>query len=503
MVNFSTIGNTEILQIIEAVAREKGIQRDAVIEAMEQAVQVAGRRKYGHEHNIHAVIDRKTGEIKLSRQLEIVEKVEDFFKEISLQDALEKDPNTELGGFIYDPLPPIDLGRVAAQTAKQVIVHKIRDAEREKQYEDFKDRVGEIANGVIKRIEYGDIIVDLGRAEAILKRDSIIRNENFRQNDRIRAYIEDVRRENKGPQIFLSRTSNQFLAKLFAQEVPEIYDNVIEIKAVSREPGSRAKIAVYSNDSSIDAVGSCVGIRGSRVQAIINELQGEKIDIISWSPEPATFIVNALAPAEVTKVVIDEEKKRIEVVVPGDQLSLAIGRRGQNVRLASRLTGWNIDVLTEDDESKRRVEEFNSVSQLLMQALNLEEVLANLLAAEGFSNVEEIAYISLNELASIEGFDENLAQELQQRAKNYLELQQSQLDDKIKSLQIDPRLEKLIDNIDILLKLADNNIKTLEDFADLSSDEFFDIIPDMKLLPKVVDSMIMNARSQTMNNSNS
>jgi N utilization substance protein A len=496
MASSASIGNSEILLIADSVAREKGIMRDAVIEAMEQAIQVAGRRKYGHEHNIHAEIDKKTGEIKLFRELEVVENVEDTFKQILLSDALLKDENIELGGKIYDPLPPIDLGRVAAQTAKQVIIQKVRDAERERQYEDFKNRVGEIANGTIKRIEYGNITVDLGRAEAILERRSMIFNETFRQNDRIRAYIQYVRRENKGPQIFLSRTCNEFLAKLFTQEVPEIYDNVIEIKSVAREPGSRAKMAVYSRDSNIDPVGSCVGVRGTRVQAVMNELQGEKIDIIQWSSEPATYVVNALAPAEVSKVVIDEDRRRIEVVVPGEQLSLAIGRRGQNVRLASQLTGWSIDVLTEDEESKRRVEEFNNISQLFVNALDVEEVLAQLLAAEGFTSIEEIAYININELVSIEGFDEGLSQELQNRALNYLESLKNEQRKELLALGFEQELEEMLKlSLPLMVKLAENGIKTVEDLADLSTDELKDIIGN-SIDDEDLNKLIMEARSR-------
>lgn len=501
------IGNTEILQIADSVAREKGIQRDAVIEAMEQAIQVAGRRKYGHEHTIRAEIDRKSGEIRLFRELLVVDSSaevvavvaptgdEEVVATISLQDALCMRPDAKVGDVISDPLPPIDLGRVAAQTAKQVIVQKVREAERERQYEDFKDRAGDIIHGIVKRIEYGNITVDLGRTEAMLKRDSIIRGEVLRQNDRIRAYVEDVRRENKGPQIFLSRTHPSFLAKLFAQEVPEVYDGVIEIKAVAREPGSRAKMAVLSHDQSIDPVGSCVGIRGARVQAVTAELQGEKIDIINWSSDPATFVVNALAPAEVTKVVLDEERKRIEVIVPEDQLSLAIGRRGQNVRLASQLTGWNIDVMTEDDESKRRVDEFNNLSELFMSALNVEEVIAQLLVTEGFAAVEEVAYVPLEELASIEGFDEAVATELHNRAALYMEQQDNAVTAHWRELGVTEALAALASVSDaVLVQFGEKGIKSLEDLADLSHDEFMDLIPESGLTGQQIDSLIMEAR---------
>lgn len=492
------IGGSEILQIIDSVSREKGIPKETVFEIMENAIQVAGRRKYGHEHNIHAEIDRKTGEIYLTRKLEIVSEVNDYFKEVSLADAIKKDANADLGTFIYDPLPPIDLGRVAAQTAKQVIVQKVRDAERDRQYSDYKDRIGEIANGVIKRIEYGDAVIDLGRTEAVLKRDEMLRNETLRQNDRIRAYIKDVRRENKGPQIFLSRTCNEFLAKLFAQEVPEVYDGVIEIKAVAREPGSRAKIAVYTTDSTIDAVGSCVGVRGARVQAVISELHGEKIDIIQWSSDPAAFVVNALAPVEVSKIVIDAEKRRIEVVVPGEQLSLAIGRRGQNVRLASQLTGWNIDILTEDEESKRRIEEFNNVSRLFIEALDVEEVLAQLLVTEGFNTIEEIAYSPTEELQSLEGFDENVALELKTRAEKYLERTSHELADKIINLGGNPNLEKILGiPAQMLYALAEKGVTSVDDIADLSREEFMELIEKNSLSVEEIDNIIMTAREHT------
>jgi len=493
--NSLSFGNAEILQIADAVAREKGIQKDSVIEAMEQAIQVAGRRKYGHDHNIRAEIDRKSGEIRLFRELDVVNPVENSLTQISLPDALALDPEIKLGGTILDPLPPIDLGRVAAQTAKQVLTQQIRESERDRQFEDYKDRVGEIINGVIKKIEYGNVTVDLGRTEAVLRRDAIIRNEALRLNDRIRAYVEDVRREAKGAQIFLSRTHPQFLAKLFAQEVPEVYDGVIEIKSVAREPGSRAKMAVYSHDGSIDPVGACVGVRGVRVQAVITELQGEKIDIITWSADPATFIVNALAPAEITKVVIDEDKHRIEVVVAEDQLSLAIGRRGQNVRLASQLTGWNIDVLTEDVESKRRVDEFNNLSGQFIEALDVEDVMAQLLVSEGFTSLEEIAYVPIEELASIEGFDEAIAEELRQRARSWLEKKSA--GDDGKGLGAIPAVAKLPHiNKAIIGKLAENGLKSLNDIGDLSHDEFAEMVPESGLDDKQINELIMAARSE-------
>ena len=414
------LARPELLQVADAVARDKTIDREIVVQAMEQAIQTASRRKYGQELEILAEIDRSTGEIRLNRVRHVVEEVENDATQLGLEAAHAMDPNLEVGGELREPLPPIDLGRVAAQAAKQVIVQRVREAERARQYEEYKDRNGEIVNGLVKRTEYGNVIVDLGRGEAVLRRDESLPRENFRNGDRVRALIYEVREETRGAQIFLSRTRAELMAKLFRQEVPEIYDGIIEIKALARDPGSRAKIAVLSNDSSIDPVGACVGMRGSRVQAVVNELQGEKIDIIQWNPDPATFIVNALAPAEVTKVVLDEDQRRIEVVVPDDQLSLAIGRRGQNVRLASNLTGWEIDIMTEGQESERRVEEFRTASQAFIDHLNVDDVIAHLLVTEGFANLEAVAFVPVEELGSIEGFDETLAGELRQRAQTYL-----------------------------------------------------------------------------------
>src|SRR5712672_1728586 len=410
----------ELLQVADTVARDKGIDKDEVLEAMEQAIQKAGRSKYGQEYDIRAEIDRRSGEIRLLRFREVVDAVENEATQMPLAAAQRLNAEAEIGDFITDPLPPIDFGRIAAQTAKQVIVQKVRDAERQRQFFEFKDRVGEIVNGLVKRVEFGNVVVDLGRAEAMLRRDELLPRESFRQGERVRSYIYDVREETRGPQIFLSRTHPQFMAKLFAQEVPEIYDGIIEIKAVARDPGSRAKIAVISRDSGIDPVGACVGMRGSRVQAVVGELQGEKIDIIPWSGDPATFVVNALAPAEVAKVVMDEEQRRIEVVVPDDQLSLAIGRRGQNVRLGSQLTRWDIDILTEAEESERRQEEFRRRTGLFVEALDVDDVIAGLLVTEGFTTVEELAFTPLDEVAAIEGFDESVAEELVRRAEGFL-----------------------------------------------------------------------------------
>ena len=398
----------ELLQIVDAVAREKSIDRSIVLASMEDAMQKAARSRYGQETEVRADINPKTGEIRFSRLLLVVDQIENDATQITLADAQKKNPSAQIGDWIAESLPPFDYGRIPAQASKQVLVQKIREAERDKQYDVYKDRIGEIINGQVKRVEYGNVVVDLGGAgagEAVVRRDELVPREMFRPGDRIRAYVYDVRREARGPQIFLSRTHPQFTAKLFMQEVPEIYDGIVEIKSVARDPGSRAKIAVVSNDSSIDPVGACVGMRGSRVQAVVNELQGEKIDIIPWSPDAATFIVNALQPAEVMKVVLDEDSTRIEVVVPDDQLSLAIGRRGQNVRLASQLTGWDIDILTEAEESERRQKEFVERTNTFMTALDVDETVAQLLASEGFRSVEEIAYVDIDDLAAIEGFD--------------------------------------------------------------------------------------------------
>jgi N utilization substance protein A len=492
-------GSSELLQIADAVAREKGLPKEAVIDAMEQAVQVAGRRKYGHEHNIRAEIDKKTGEIKLYRVRTVVEAVENETTELTLAQAKKINKELEIGNEIKDVLPPIDFGRVAAQTAKQVVLQKVRDAERDKQFNEFKDKIGEIISGVVKRVEYGNVVVDFGRTEAMIRRDDLIPRELFRTGDRIRAFIADVRREKTGPQIFLSRTHPDFLASLFAQEVPEIYDGIITIKAVARDPGSRAKIAVVSRDASVNPVLSCVGVRGSRVQAVVGELQGEKIDIIEWSPDPATFVVNALSSAEVTKVVIDENKGRIEVVVPDDQLSLAIGRRGQNVRLASQLVGWSIDILTEAVESERRADEFNNLSQLFVEALDVEEVIAHLLVTEGFTSIEEVAFIPVADLATIEGFDDNVAEELHNRAQNWLKIQQHNREAKLKEMGIQASLLDFVNNHELLKpewleNFGKNKVLTLDDLADLSTAELLDILPSGALNSEEAGSLIMAAR---------
>ncbi len=462
----------ELLQIADSVAREKTIDRKIVIEAMEDAIQKAAKSRYGAENDIRCEIDPKTGETRLSRVMAVVEEVENELTQITLADAKRRNPDAKIGDYIAEGLPPLDFGRVAAQNAKQVIVQKVREAERERQYAEYKDRVGEIINGTVKRVEYGNVIVDLGRAEGVIRRDEMIPRELPRYGDRIRSYIYDVRREPRGPQIFLSRARPEFMSKLFAMEVPEIYDNVVEIKSVARDPGSRAKIAVISKDSSIDPVGACVGMRGARVQAVVNELQGEKVDIIQWNPDAASFIVNALAPAEVSKVVLDEDASRIEVVVPEAQLSLAIGRRGQNVRLASQLTGWDIDILTEQEESERRQKEFAERSAMFMETLDVDEVIAQLLVTEGFASVEEVAFVESSEVAHIAGFDEGTAEEIQTRAREYLEKQERARDERRRELGVADEVAQVAGmTTAMMVALGDNGVKTVEDLADCATDD--------------------------------
>ncbi|MEL6503003.1 MAG: transcription termination factor NusA [Pseudomonadota bacterium] len=501
----------ELMQIADAVAREKSIDKSIVLNAMADAIEKAAKSRYGLETNIRADINDKTGEIKLQRLLHVVENVEDYDTQIDLKGAQSKNEAAKIGDYIGELLPPMDFGRIAAQSAKQVIVQKVRDAERDQQFEEYKDRVGEIINGTVKRAEYGNVIVDLGKGEAIIRRDELIPREMYKYGDRVRAYIYDVRREQRGPQIFMSRTHPQFMAKLFQMEVPEIYDGVIEIRAVARDPGSRAKIAVISNDSGIDPVGACVGMRGSRVQAVVGELQGEKIDIIPWNEEPAGFIVNALQPAEVAKVVLDEEKERIEVVVPDEQLSLAIGRRGQNVRLASQLTGWDIDILTEEEESGRRQAEFNANTQTFVEALNVDEMVAQLLASEGFTDLEEVAYVESDEIAMIEGFDDETAGELQARAREFLEKQEAELDEQRKALGVADDLREvpgMTTKMMVTLGQSEDEIKSLEDFAGCIADDLIGwnerkdgqvtrhpgILDEYELSRVQADEMIMAAR---------
>ncbi|AWM76288.1 transcription termination factor NusA [Phenylobacterium parvum] len=472
----------ELLQIAEAVAREKSIDREVVISAIEEAIQKGARARYGAEHDIRVRIDPKTGETSLKRVIRVIPDDEIFTDEDGLpvepigvrrlSEALRDDPEASVGKTYEEVLPPFEFGRVQTQMARQVVTGKVREAERERQYEEFKDRVGEIVNGVVKRVEYGNTVVDLGRGEGIMRRDQSIPRENFNIGDRIRCYIYDVRREAKGPQILLSRAHGGFLARLFAQEVPEVYDGVIEIRAVARDPGSRAKMAVVSNDGSIDPVGACVGMRGSRVQAVVAELQGEKIDIIQWNPDEATFIVNALAPAEVSKVVMDEEDERVEVVVPDEQLSLAIGRRGQNVRLASQLTGWQIDIMTESQESERRQREFAERTALFQEALDVDEVIAQLLVTEGFATVEDVAYVDASEVANIEGFDEDTAEEIQARARDHLEREAAELDARRRELGVEDGLLEIEGvTLPVAVALGEGEVKSVEDLAGLVPDD--------------------------------
>ncbi len=502
----------ELLQIAEAVAREKNIDKEIVIASIEEAIQKAARSRYGAEHDIRVAIDPRTGETAITRHREVVADGTDLEGElgkVELADALAFDKDALVGKTYSEELPPFEFGRVQTQMARQVVFGKVREAEREKQYEEYKDRVGEIVNGVVKRVEYGNVIVDLGRGEGIMRRDQSIPRENFNIGDRIRCYIYDVRSETKGPQIMLSRAHGGFMAKLFAQEVPEVYDGVIEIRAVARDPGSRAKMAVISNDSSIDPVGACVGMRGSRVQAVVAELQGEKIDIIQWSPDEATFIVNALAPAEVSKVVMDEEDERVEVVVPDEQLSLAIGRRGQNVRLASQLTGWQIDIMTESQESERRQKQFAETTQLFQEALDVDEVIAQLLATEGFATVEDVAYVEPHEVAAIEGFDEDTADELQTRAREFLEREAAAQDARRVELGVeDGVLEIEGVTLPMAVALGEGEVKSVEDLAGLVPDDlrgWFEtkdgervreagILESFTLSPEDAEALIMRAR---------
>lgn len=498
MQNIESMPRPEIILVADTVAREKNIDKEDVFTAMEVAIQKAGRSKYGFEHDIRANIDRKTGAISLARYREVVEgpeNVENEVTQLTLEDAKMYDANAKVGDFIIDQLPPIDFGRITAQTAKQVIVQKVRDAERNKQFEEYKEKIGTIVNGTIKRIEFGNVILDIGKTEAILRRDEIIPREKFKNGDRVRAYVLDVRRENKGPQVFLSRTCPEFMAKLFTQEVPEIYDGIVKIMGVARDPGSKAKIAVKTDDMTIDPVGACVGLRGIRVQAVVTELQGEKIDIVPYSEDKAQYIVSALSPAEVTKVVLDEENNRIEAVVPQEQFSLAIGRRGQNVKLASQLLGCDIDVLTEEQEQERRSNENKVRSQRFIEALDVDEMIAHLLIAEGFSTVDEIALVPLNELAEIEGFDEDVAAELQKRAKDFIAKRNEEFAEKSKTLGIDEQL-KTVDGLDqdMILTLAGKGVKTLDDLADLAADELMEMLGENVLSEVEANKVIMKAR---------
>ena len=472
-----SIPRLELIQVAEAVSREKSIDKEEVITAMEEAIEKAARSKYGLERDIRANIDRKNGSINIAQFTEVVEIVENESTQMTYNESQRRNLNVGVGEFYKQSLPPIDFGRIAAQTAKQVISQKVREAERQRQFQEYKDRVGEIVVGTIKRVDNQSVTIDLGRAEAVIKKDQMIPREQLRPGDRLRCFIIEVSEQVKGPQIFLSRSSNDFLAALFTQEVPEIYDGIIEIKGVAREPGSRAKISAFSNDPSIDPVGACVGMRGSRVQAVVSELQGEKIEIIPWTDDPVTFVINALAPAVPSKVVMDEDANRMEVVIPDDQLSLAIGRRGQNVRLASQLTGWFVDILTEAEESEKRQVEFSERSKIFIEALDIDDVIAHLMVSEGFITISDIAEASIEELMSIEGFDEDISTELSERAKNFVKMENERINNAIKDLKVKDDLYDFSElSKSSILTLAENNIKTLDELAELDSGELFDIL---------------------------
>ena len=499
-----SIPRLELIQVAEAVSREKSIDKEEVILAMEEAIQKAARSKYGMDRDIRANIDRKNGAIQIAQYTEVVEIIDNESMQMAIQESERRKLNLKIGEFYKETLPQIDFGRIAAQTAKQVISQKVREAERQRQFREYKDRIGEIVIGTIKRVESHSVTVDLGRAEAIIKKDQMIPREQLRPGDRLRSFIIDVKEEIRGPQIFLSRACNDFLASLFTQEVPEIYDGIIIIKGVAREPGSRAKISAFSNDPSIDPVGACVGMRGSRVQAVVGELQGEKIEIIPWSDDPVSFVINALAPAVPSKVVMDEDAGRMEVVVPDDQLSLAIGRRGQNVRLASQLTGWYVDILTEAEESARRQEEFAERTKIFIDALDIDDVIAHLMVGEGFVSIEDIADASLDELVSIEGFDEGIASELSERAKNYIKVELERVEKSLNKLKINDDLynfDKL--SKQNLLTLVENKIKTLDELAELDSEELFNILgKDVFVNEEEAGSVIMSAREHWFSDDN-
>ena len=472
-----SIPRIELIQVAETVAREKLIDKEDVILAMEDAIQKAARSKYGFERDIRATINRNNGAISIEQYTYVVEEVEDEATQMSLEEALRRDQSLKIGDYYKKVLPPFDFGRIAAQSAKQVISQKVRDAERLRQFNQFKDRVGEIILGTVKRFDNFSVTLDIGKAEGVIRKDEMIPREQLKPGDRVRTYILNVSEEARGPQIFLSRSCNEFLSLLFTQEVPEIYDGIIEVKGVAREPGSRAKISVYSKDNTIDPVGACVGMRGSRVQAVVNELQGEKIEIIPWSEDPVTFVINSLAPAVPSKVIMDEEAGRMEVIVPDEQLSLAIGRRGQNVRLASELSKWYIDVISESEESEKRQEEISERTKIFIEALDVDDVIAHLIVAEGYSSIEDISNTSIDELNNIEGFEEELSIELKERAQNYVKLENENVEKKLKESGVETKLYEFnhLSKSDIL-KLVENNIKTLDDLADLDSEELYTLL---------------------------
>jgi transcription termination/antitermination protein NusA len=489
----------ELIQVADAVAREKGIDPEEVIDAMEHAMQRSAKQKYGMDHDIRVIIDRQSGHVQTVRCLTVVDVVEDDNNHVSLEVARVDYPDANIGDVLEEDLPPLEFGRIAAQSARQIIFQKVRDAERSRQYEEFKNRLGDVVNALVKRVEFGNVIVDLGKAEGILRKDDLIQRETYRVGDRVRAIIHDLKPEARGPMVILSRTHSKFMASLFAQEVPEIYDGIIEIKAIARDPGSRAKMAVYTSDPNIDPVGSCVGMRGSRVQVVVNELQGEKVDIINWTNNPATFVVNALAPAEVSRVVIDEDNRRIDVVVGEDQLSLAIGRRGQNVRLASQLTGWKIDIITEDDDVERRAKENESRTLLFTEALDVDEMFAQLLIAEGFATIEEVAFIDVDEFLRIEGIDEDTANELQSRAKAYLDGLETRLKEKCIQFGVVDDMYDIGLNLLMLVKIAEKGIKTRDELGELAGDELQEIVGAGILDIDAANAVIMKAREHWFN----
>jgi N utilization substance protein A len=489
----------EIVNMIDSLSRDKGISKEQLMIDVERAIEEVGKKKYGNSSSIRAKLNRKTGELNLYRELEVVDEVIDSGTQILLQDARGHDPEINLGDYYYEPLPFVDLGRSEAITVRSSITASVKRAEKEKEFEDFINRVGEIITGVVKRIEFGHLIIDLGRTEALLKRDQLTPHDRFKVGDRVKAYIQEVRREDFGSQIFLSRTNDQMLAKLFAMEVPEIYDGLIEIKAVARDPGSKSKIAVFAIDSNTDAVACCVGMRGARVKSVMDELGGEKIDVINWDSDIAKYIVNALSIGNVSKATVDRDLKKAGVVVTNEQLSSAIGRGGQNVKLASKLTKYNIDVLTEETESKRKLEEFHSVSQILIEELDLDETLGQFLVVKGFSSVKQIADTKMEDLLKIEGFDDDLASELSQRAKDVLIAQEKTLMEKINSLGVDKTLIDFLNFIDLkaILLLAEAGVKNLEDLALFTPEDLKKILPRNALSHQDIVTIIEEAKAKT------
>jgi N utilization substance protein A len=493
------LGSNEIINIVDALARDKGISKEHLIVGIEKAIEEVGRKKYGNTNLIRAKLNRKTGEITLYRVLEVVESLEDYSSQILLQDAHKHDISLGIGDNFYDILPPVDLGRNEAMVARYAITSAVKSAERDKEYDDFIGRVGEIITGVVKRVEFGHVIVDLGRTEALLKRDQLIPNDKFKIGDRVKSYVQDVRREDHGSQIFLSRTNDRMLSKLFEMEVPEIYDGLVEIKAVARDPGSKSKIAVFAVDSNTDAVACCVGIRGARVKSIMEELSGEKIDVISWNNDISKYVVNALSVSNVIKVLVDNELNKVEVVIPQDQLSSAIGRGGQNVKLASKITKCNIDVLTDEKESKRRLEEFHSVSQILIQELDLDETLGQFLVAKGFLSVEQIANTKLEDLMKIEGFDEDLATELNERASECIQNKQAAITKAINDLGVEESLIEFLNFIELktILYMAERGIKSLEDLALVTYEDLKKMLPRNSVSDQNIVAIIEEAKART------